>query len=126
MSTLVIVERAHRGTVEQQYAHVLWLMEALHQQHQTDVLLRGVAAGYALDASEPPPLRLGDTFLEYPPDYRSTVGRLRAAGVRLLVSSTSLDALGLARSRPLLAGIEPVDDKRIVAICSEYDRIWYL
>ena len=125
MAVLVIVERAHRGAVEQRYAHVLWLMEALHQQHPTAVLLRGPAAGYAVDAPPPPPLRLGSGEVEHLPDYRDTMGRLRAAGVRLLVSSSSLDVLELA-DRPLLKGVEPVDDCAIVEVCAYYDHIWYL
>jgi len=125
MPVLVIVERAHRGAVEQRYAHVLWLMEALHQQHPTAVLLRGPAAGYAVDAPPAPPLRLGSGEVEHLPDYRDTVDRLRSAGVRLLVSSSSLDVLGLV-GRPLIEGVEAVDDPKIVAVCAEYDHIWYL
>ena len=125
MAVLVIVERAHRGAVEQRYAHVLWLMEALHQQHPTAVLLRGHAAGYAVDAPPPAPLRLGSGEVEHLPDYRDTMERLRAAGVRLLVSSSSLEVLEVA-GRPLVKGVEPVDDEGIVAICGYYDRIWYL
>jgi hypothetical protein len=125
VSALVIVERAHRGAVEQRYAHVLWLMEALHQQVPTAVLLRGHAAGYAVEAPPPPPLRLGPGEVGHLPDYRDTVDRLRAAGVRLLVSTSSLDVLGLA-GRPLIEGLEPVDDVAMVALCGEYSHIWYL
>lgn len=125
MTALVIVERAHRGAVEQRYAHVLWLMEALHQQHPTAVLLRGHAAGYAVDAPPPPPLRLGPGEVEHLPDYRDAVVRLRALGVRLFVSTSSLDVLGLA-GRPLIEGLQPVDDSAVVALCGEYDHIWYL
>jgi hypothetical protein len=125
VAVLVIVERAYRGAVEQRYAHVLWLMEALHQQHPTAVLLRGPAAGYAVDAPPPPPLRLGSGEVEHLPDYRDTIGRLRATGVRLLVSSSSLDVLELA-DRALLKGVQPVDDEAIVAVCAYYDHIWYL
>jgi sulfur relay (sulfurtransferase) DsrF/TusC family protein len=89
------------------------------------VLLRGPAAGYAVDAPPPPPLRLGSGEVEHLPDYRDTVDRLRGHGVRLLVSRTSLDVLGLT-GRPLVEGLEPVDDEGIVAVCAEYDHIWYL
>lgn len=121
----MVVERAHRGEVEQQYAHVLWLAEGLAQQHPTDVLLRGAAAGYALDAPVAEPLRLADRTLEHPPDYRDTLGRMAAAGVRLLVSRSSLAERGLG-ARPLLAGIDAVSDEEIATICARYDRIWYL
>ena len=125
MTVLVIVERAHRGAVEQRYAHVLWLMEAIHQQAPTAVLLRGPAAGYAVDAPPPPPLRLGSGEVEHLPDYRDTIGRLHASGVRLLVSSSSLDLLGQA-DLPLLKGVDPIDDDEIIAIFAHYKYIWYL
>jgi hypothetical protein len=89
------------------------------------VLLRGPAAGYAVDAPPPPPLRLGSGEVAHLPDYRDTMGRLRTAGVRLLVSSSSLALLGLA-DRPLLGGVEPVGDDELVPICAHYDYLWYL
>jgi hypothetical protein len=122
---LAIVERAYRGAVEQRYAHVLWLIEALHRQHPTTLLLRGHAAGYAVDAPPPPPLRLGPGEVEHLPDYREALGRLRAAGVRLLVSTSSLRVLGLS-DRTLVEGLEPVDDAAVVVLCAEYDYVWYL
>lgn len=125
MSVLVIVERAHRGRVEQQYAHALWLVEGLTQQHPTDVLMRGAAAGYAVDAPPAPPLRLGGAVVEHAPDYSAAIGRLAAAGARVLVSGSSLVALGLA-GRPLLAPVELVDDDELGLLCAGYDRLWYL
>ena len=78
-----------------------------------------------MDAPPPPPLRLGPGEVEHLPDYRDTIDRLRTAGVRLLVSTSSLDVLGLA-GRPLIEGVEPVDDAAVVALCADYDHIWYL
>src|SRR4051812_24254017 len=104
MPVLVIVERAHRGAGEQRYAHVLWLMEALHRQHPTAVLLPGRAAGYAVAAAPAAPLRLGSGEVEPLPDYRDTVQRLRSAGVRLLGSRASLDVPGLA-GRAVIEGV---------------------
>ncbi|HEY0168572.1 MAG TPA: hypothetical protein VGB75_16125 [Jatrophihabitans sp.] len=125
MSVLVILERAHRGRVEQQYAHALWLVEGLTQQHPTDVLMRGAAAGYAVDAPAAPPLRLGGAVLEHTPDYSAAIGRLAAAGARVLVSGSSLAALGLA-GRKLLPSVELVNDAELGHICAGYDRLWYL
>lgn len=125
MPVLAVVERAYRGRVEQQYAHVLWLLEGLTGQHRTDVLLRGVAAGYAVLGAGAVPLRLGVGPPTSEPDYALTIDRLAGAGARVMVSSSSLSAVGLA-GRALHAAVEPVEDARLAAIFALYDRLWYL
>ena len=124
-ATLAIVERAHRGTVEQQYAHVLWLAHALHRQSPMTVLLRGMAAGYALDAPSPGPLDLaGMEWGEYP-DYRAALDRLTADGARVLVSESSLAELGLT-GRPLHPNVLTMRNAEYAAIVGAHDRIWFL
>lgn len=124
-STLAIIERSHRGTVEQQYAHVLWLVHGLHRQSAMTVLLRGGAVVYALAAAPPGPVELGGKPWGAFPDYRDALARLREDGADLLVSRTSLAGLGLA-DRPLLPGVEPVSDDRIAAVAAGCDRVWFL
>ncbi|MEU1944107.1 hypothetical protein ABZ554_17085, partial [Streptomyces sp. NPDC020125] len=70
---LVIVEKAYRGSIETQYADVLYCVPDLHRQSGgCDVALRGPAVGYALDTGPRPTLRLGnrtlDTLPHPPPD----------------------------------------------------------
>lgn len=124
-TTLTIVERALRGTVEQQYAHVLWLVHGLHRQSPMTVLLRGAAVVYALNASPPEPLPLGGVSWGVFPDYREALERLRADGAAVLVSATSLEQLGLT-DRPLLPSIEIVTDNQIATVTADCDRIWFL
>jgi hypothetical protein len=124
-TVLAIVERSHRGTLEQQYAHVLWLVHSLHRQAPMTLLLRGPAVVYALDAAPPGPLRLGGRACGISPDYRAAVERLCAAGGVVLVCADSLDRFGL-RARPLIAGVRPVTLDEITSAAVGCDSIWYL
>lgn len=123
--TLVIVERAHRGAVEQQYAHVLWLVHALHRQSPMSVLLRGPAAVYALDVPPPPPPQLGDRDWGVFPDYREALGRLRADGALVLACAASLHALDVA-DRPLCPDVQSVTKDEIAAALVQHRRVWFL
>jgi hypothetical protein len=123
-TTLVIVERAHRGTLEQQYAHVLWLVRALCRQAPITLLLRGRAAVYALDlapARAPGPAGWWGCL----PDYQASLRSLTNDGSELLVSTGSLDELRLG-DHPLLPGVVPVSDDEMAALWVAHDRIWYL
>lgn len=124
-TTLAIIERSHRGTVEQQYAHVLWLAHGLHRQSPMIVLLRGGAALYSLKPQWDAPLEIGGVPWGDYPDYRSALERLRADGAQVLVEATSLKHLGLGDA-PLLPEIAAVGDDEIVRVAAESDRIWYL
>lgn len=123
--TLAIVERAHRGTVEQQYAHVLWLVHALHRQSPMTVLLRGPAAVYALDTPPPRPPRLGNVAWGAFPDYRDALGRLRADGAIAFVCLASLHDLGLGE-RPLCPDVQTLTIDDITAMVIEHRRVWFL
>jgi hypothetical protein len=124
-TTLAIVERSHRGTVEQQYAHVLWLVHGLHRQSPMTLLLRSGAAVYALDATAAGPVRLGGRAWGVFPDYGAALERLRADGGQIFVSDRSLAELGLA-GRPLLPGVVPATDDRVADLIQRSDRVWFL
>lgn len=124
-TTLAIIERSHRGTLEQQYAHVLWLVHGLHRQSPMVVLLRGGAALYSLNSQWEAPLDLGGMPWGSFPDYSSALERLRVDGADVLVEAASLKRFGLDDA-PLLPGIVTVDDDEIVRVAAEADRIWYL
>jgi hypothetical protein len=123
--TLAIVERAHRGALEQQYAHVLWLAHALHRQSPMTVLLRGTAAVYALVTAPPPPLRVGGRPWGVRPDYTAALERLSADGARVLVCATSLADLGLA-DRPLHPVVRPLPAARLATFVATHRRVWFL
>ncbi|HZM84357.1 MAG TPA: hypothetical protein VFC19_52220 [Candidatus Limnocylindrales bacterium] len=124
-ATLIVVERSHRGTLEQQYAHVLWLVRSLRRQASATLLLRGAAAVYAVDHAAPEPLRLAGRAWGIAPDYRETLQQLTEDGAEVLVFADSLAALGFCR-QPLVPGVRPVTEQDIVAAWPKYDRIWFL
>ena len=111
---LVVVERAHRGTLEEQYAHVLWLVRTLRRLSALTLLLRGTAAVYAID-------RVPDPH----DDYRTTMLSLARQDTELLVSVTSLGELGLGEC-PLLPGVQALSDREVIAQWAAHDRIWFL
>jgi hypothetical protein len=122
---LAIVERSHRGTLEQQYAHVLWLIHSLHQQSPMTLLLRGPAVVYAVAAPVPGPLWLGERPCGILPDYQNAVERLCADGGAALVCATSLERFRLSEYS-LITGIRPVTDDEITLAAAACDVIWYL
>lgn len=123
--TLAVIERAHRGTVEQQYAHVLWLVHSLHSQSPMSVLLRGTAVVYALAGEPPDPVRVGDTPWGVYPDYQAAVARLLTDGAEVHVSRTGLRHLSL-ETKPLLSGVTPLSDEEVITLITRCDRWWHL
>ncbi|MDG4831706.1 hypothetical protein O7627_20715 [Solwaraspora sp. WMMD1047] len=111
--------------MEQQYAHVLWLIHGLHRQSPMTLLLRSGAAVYALAAPEVEPVVLGGRAWGVFPDYRAALTRLRSDGGEIFVSESSLDALGLT-GNPLLPDIAVVPDNQIADLVVRSDRIWFL
>jgi hypothetical protein len=124
-ATLAIIERAHRGAVEQQFAHVLWLAHGLHRQVPMTVLLRGMAAVYALDRPPPAALSFGEVVWGDAPDYQAAISRLARDGSTVVVSASSLAALGVA-TNPLLPQVRAVSDAEVAQLVGACDRVWFL
>lgn len=123
---LAVVERAYRGAVEQQYAHVLWLALSLHHRMGgMGVLLRGPAVLYARRGQAAPALDVGRARLGSLPRYEAAVRDLLAAGAPVYVDAASRRAAGLDEAA-LLDGVEDVERERVAAVFAAYDRIWYL
>ena len=108
--TLVIVERAHRGALEEQFADVLWLVRTLRRLSPLTLLLRGTAAVYAVDR---------------PAAHRETMLSLAGQGGALFVAASSLIELGLT-DQPLLPAVRALSDREVTAEWVSHDRIWFL
>ncbi|MEU8208422.1 hypothetical protein AB0B85_04370 [Micromonospora sp. NPDC049044] len=122
---MAILERAHRGAIEEQYAHELWLAHGLHRQSPMVVLLRGLAATYAIDTAPPGPIELGGAGWGVYPDYRAAIRRLLDDDARVLVSASALDRLGMSDKR-LLPGLGVSEDHEITKLLIIAERILFL
>jgi hypothetical protein len=123
--SLAIVERAWRGGVEEQYAHILWLARMLKRMRSDiGVLLRGNAVGYAVENALACGLRLGGVQLDSIHKLDKAVADLLADGVPVHVSEHDCQRLGIAPEL-IVPGVVRVDPAGIVRLCQSYDRIWY-
>lgn len=125
MTSLAIVERAYRGAVEVAYFDALFLGIEIHRQLGLDVLLRGEAVTYALEAAPAPPVRIGGHLLETLGAPRDDLLRLREAGVGIWVEEDGLAGLGIGRDR-LIDGARCAAPGELAARWPDYDRIFYL
>ena len=123
---LVVVERAHRGAVETQYADVFYVVrEFLRKVGRLDVALRGSAVTAALDAPPPAPLRIGPTVLPGLPDAPASVRQLLKDGAGILVDRADLGALGIDEAR-LVPGVACVDTGAGALHWPDYDAVWFV
>ncbi|MBP8537959.1 hypothetical protein [Streptomyces sp. MK37H] len=124
---LLIVEKAYRGSIETQYADVLYCVPDLHRQSGgCDLALRGPAAGYALDTGCRPSLRLGGRTLDTLPHPPTSVAKLLAAGVTVLVEEDGLAALGRTAAERLLPGVRVIGGDDLAARWPSYEQVWFL
>ncbi|MFD3875217.1 hypothetical protein [Streptomyces sp. NPDC058623] len=89
---LLIIERAYRGSVETQFADVLYLARELNrQQGGLDILLRGLAVTFAAaDPVRARPVRIGRRDLDTLPDPREALRTLLADGAGVWAEESDL------------------------------------
>lgn len=121
---LAIVERAYRGSVETQFADVLYLIGLLHRQlERVDVAVRGLAVTYALEVEDRPCITVGSRTLYTLPDPQRSLRHLLEQGTTVYVDGNDFDRLGLVSGR-LIAGVRRERD--LAALWPGYDAIWFL
>lgn len=124
---LAIVDRAYRGGVETQYADTLYLARELNRQLAgLDLLLRGLAVGYAVSTAPPPPLRLAGHLVDSLPDPRRSVRTLLDEGVGVWVEEPDLVGLGPTAGERLLPGVGRVEPGELALRWPDYERVWFL
>jgi len=115
---LAVVERGYRGSVETQFADVLYLVRELNRQFGgLDLSLRGLAVTYAVAAAPVAPAVGVDAL----PDPRASLRTLLDEGVAVTVADADLAAAGLPGDVPLLPGVV-----RGAARWSDYRAVWFL
>ena len=124
--TLLIVERAYRGAVEDQFADVLYFVHGLHRQSGgVELALRGAAAGFAVQPDRPPALRVAGRPLDTLPDPRRSVQRLLDDGVAVWTEEPDLLALGATAPARLIPGVRCLAAHELVARWPGYARVWF-
>jgi hypothetical protein len=123
---LVVLERGYRGTAEVQFSDLLYVCRGLHRQlGGLDLVLRGSAVTFAVDAAPVPPLRIGGRELDATPDPRASLRGLLAGGVRAWVDEEELGRRGFRTDR-LISGVVPGGLTALTALWPDYQRVWFL
>ena len=126
-SSLAIVESGYRGALETQYFDALYSAVELHRQFGgLEILLRGSAASYAIDAEPVPAPLIGTMVVETMNDPRRGIRRLLGAGVRIWVEEAGLEACGLDRTGRLISGIERVPPGTLARRWPRYRSVFFL
>lgn len=123
---LIIIDRAYRGSVETQFADVLYFIRELSRQlGGIDLLLRGLAVTYAVKGSCTA-IRLADRDVTTLPDPRRSIQTLLDEGVTVFVEEPDLAALGLSDGDRLLSGARLVQIGELALRWSTYLGVWFL
>jgi hypothetical protein len=122
---LAIVERAYRGAVEEQYAHIIAATIAFGRIGcATDLLLRGNAVLYAIRGQPEVRLTIGATRVEHLPRYDSAIGALLQQGASVHVYETDCQRLGIDPER-LISGVAVADLGAVARLIDSHDAVWH-
>ncbi|NJC70668.1 hypothetical protein HC031_13230 [Planosporangium thailandense] len=124
---LAIVEKAYRGAVETQFFDALYSAVELHRQlGGLEVLLRGAAASYAVEAPPVPTLTIGGRIVDTLNDARHGLRALLDAGVAVWVEEPGLAALGPHTRTRLVPGVRRVAAGELAGQWSTYRMVFFL
>lgn len=122
---LTILERGFRGTLEEQYGHILWLSSSLRQMKlDADILLRGIAVLYAARGQTRQRLVFGRLGVDHLPDYEGSIERFLADGGTLFAMGPDCRKLGLG-TPDLIPGVREIDLPQLGRLLADYDVSWY-
>lgn len=125
MKILSVVERAYRGTIEEQDDTALWFTWTVKKAGASmDVLLRGNAVNYALPGQKFLPLTFGGVSFGNPPAVEEDLAHMKQEGIRLFAVKEDFDARGI-NTKSLLAGIELLSSRDLPKLFRDYNQIWH-
>lgn len=123
MKILNIIESGYRGTVEEQDDTILWLSQSMQAAGaEIDVLLRGNAVNYALEAQKSLPVSFGNWTQQHPPEVVTQVRSLIKKGAEVYASAADINNRGILHDR-LLASVTLLADADISRLFDRYDRV---
>jgi sulfur relay (sulfurtransferase) DsrF/TusC family protein len=121
---LQIVENAYRATLEEQDDPVLWLATSLRGNGvDLDVLLRGNAVNYLVQAQDASGLQLGERRQTQPPRLADDVRRLLDKGVTVYYVEDDVRRRGLERAE-LIERAQPVAAHALPELIADYQQVW--
>ncbi|MGW1144179.1 hypothetical protein ACWD6I_03750 [Streptomyces sp. NPDC002454] len=126
---LVMIDRAYRGSVETQFADVLYFIRELNRQvGGLHLALRGDAVTYGLAAPDhAPSIRLGSRELDTLPDPRRSMRTLLEEGTEVWVEQADLArAAGPDAAARLLPGVRLAGPGELARSWSSYTRVWFM
>ena len=124
-SSLAIVERAYRGSVEDQYGHIVWLSRVMHGMGAvTAILLKGDTIFFARRNQPRQALAIGGIELDDVSHYATAVKELLAVGVPVYAYANDCARCGQS-AEDLIEGVELIDDAGLVQLILQYDCVWY-
>lgn len=122
---LAIVERAFRGSLEEQYGHILWVATSLRKMKtEIDVILKGNAVLYAVKLQPRRHLDIGRLQIDQLPDYVQSITDMMASGMTLYVMQPDCYRLGIAIEE-LIPGVQSINTEEFVACLECYDLPWF-
>ncbi|WP_027799215.1 DsrE family protein [Paraburkholderia dilworthii] len=124
-SSLAIIERAFRGSLEEQYGHIVWLSRVMHGMGAaTALLLKGDTVMCARAGQPRVSLTVGDLHIAGISHYESTISDLLREGVPLYAWQADWLRLHLANAE-LIAGVALVGDADLPSLIQQFDCVWY-
>jgi hypothetical protein len=124
-SSLAILERAYRGSLEEQYGHIVWLsrvMKGMGADHA--LLLKGDTVMFARRDQPRISLAIGDTVVHDVSHYASGVQELLARKATVFFWWPDAERLRLD-THALIEGVLPVCESDMPALISRFDCVWY-
>ena len=124
-TSLAIVERAFRGTLEEQYGHIIWLSRVVRKMGgQTSLLLKGDAVLFAVREQTAQVLQIGNALISGLPHYESTLEEMKKEQVPLFAFRPDMERLNILEAR-LVPGVVPIGLKDLAVMCGKYDAVWF-
>jgi sulfur transfer complex TusBCD TusB component (DsrH family) len=122
---LSIVERAYKGTIEEQDDTALWINAALTAKNpDVTVLLRGNAVNYAVKGQDASGLKFGGVSFGEPPHIPSDIKLLQDKNVPVYAVREDVEERGIP-TQDLLQGIQLVSRKELGGFVTGYSDVWY-
>lgn len=122
---LSVVERAYRGTVEEQDDTALWFTWTVKKGGaEIDVLLRGNAVNYSVRGQDASGLSFGGANFGGPAVIEHDLETMMKDGIRVYAVKDDLESRGIDPSR-ILKGIKLISASGIAPLFGQFDQIWH-